>query len=86
MKLPARVQVSWRDAAHHMNEYALAGTGLIDLVEVGWLVKVTPEEITLTLEVPKPTEVPEDVRLWLTIPRVNVREIRTLILGKVATL
>lgn len=68
------VYVHWRDAAHGLEEIPVAQAGeLADLHEVGFLVAENDESITLS---PEHQDGATSARLWLTIPRVNIIEMR----------
>lgn len=65
--------VRWRDASHGMGEIALEEMGLSELEEVGFLVKEDEESITLAMEPPGDSD---STRLWLTIPKVGIVEMK----------
>lgn len=72
--------VRWRDATHGIEEIAAADADLVELHEIGFVAAETDEAITLTMEYcPGATT----FRLWLTIPRVNILEVRYLDLNTV---
>lgn len=72
--------VRWKDALHDMAECDRHKLGsLATLHEVGFLVKETAESVTLALEAEGGNPA---TRLWLTIPRVNIIEMRTAELDK----
>lgn len=62
--------IKWRDASYSQGDTSHADLSLIDLEEIGWLVKETEEAVTLSIE--RPEEGQEDYRLTLTIPKVNI--------------
>lgn len=61
--------VHWRDAAMHMDETDIEEMSLVDLYEVGWLIRETDEHITLAIEYPGGRR---STRLALSIPKVNI--------------
>lgn len=74
------VYVRWRDAVHSMDEHEISGLGdLVELHEVGFLLKETPETVTLSIEIQKDAT---STRMWLTVPKVNIVEIRHATLDK----
>ncbi len=68
--------VHWRDASHGMGEIEIGRMTLSDLHEVGFLVKEDEESVTLAMEWEGDEKV--STRLWLTIPRVGIVEMRTV--------
>jgi hypothetical protein len=62
--------IQWRDASHSAEEWEVNKIGLEDLPAVGFLVKEDEESITLTME---PTDDLSSCRLWMCIPKVNIR-------------
>jgi len=76
MPHPPMVLVEWDDALHGQGEYELRDLGnLVRLAEVGFLVKDEKDAVTLAME---HQENCDSVRLWLTIPRVNIVSITKL--------
>ena len=63
----------WRDAAFSVEERHLSDTGLIELEEFGFLAGETEEKVTLAMEKPGDEST---VRLWLSVPKVNIVERR----------
>ncbi len=64
-----------------MSEHALGDLGgLAELHEVGFLLKESDESITIGTERAAPDDV--SARMWLTIPKVNICEIRRTPLAK----
>lgn len=64
--------IVWRDANHgiveiHKNDFALC-----ELHEIGFVAHETEEHITLTIEHDPNSSTPDEFRLWLTIPKVNI--------------
>lgn len=74
--------VRWFDASHSQDEMALEGMGLIELEDVGWPIAETDEFVTLTVERLAGAETMKTARLWLSIPRVNIIEMRVAQLDK----
>ena len=71
--------VRWLDASRSADEAALDEMGLFELSEVGFLIRQTETEITLAMEHPDSSA---RCRLWLTIPKINIREMKTTTLGR----
>lgn len=72
--------VRWRDACHDMGECAIKDLGdLAELHEVGWLLSENEETVTLGIE---HMEGATAARMWLTIPRVNIVELRKTTLAR----
>ena len=70
MKTPRSVCfIHWRDAAFHTEETHIDTMDLIDLYEVGWVLKETEEQITLGIEHPGGQRT---TRLALSIPKINI--------------
>ena len=74
--LPPMVCVHWRDASHSQEEWVIEALGgLEELYDVGFLLKETDESITIGMEYQHGNA---STRNWLTIPRVNLIDIRHL--------
>jgi hypothetical protein len=72
MKTMTIIYVKWKDAVHSMDEHAIVELGaLAELEEIGFLIKETPESIVIGTE---NQDGALHVRMWLTIPRVNIVE------------
>lgn len=64
-----------------MSEHAISELGeLAELHEVGFLLKESDESITIGTERAKSDDV--SARMWLTVPKVNIVEIRRTTLAK----
>jgi hypothetical protein len=67
--------VHWRDAAMDMTDTPIEDMSLVDLYEIGWLVKETDDYITLAMEYPALCIAEKgklSTRLALTIPKSNI--------------
>lgn len=74
------VYVRWHDAINSNSSYAISSLGgLADLHEVGFLLKESETTITVGTE---SEEGATEARFWLTIPKVNIVEIRRRSLDK----
>lgn len=72
--------VCWRDACHDIAECPIENLGgLAELHEVGWLLTENEETVTLGIE---HMDGATSARMWLTIPRVNIVEMRKTTLEK----
>lgn len=68
------VWVAWDDACHEMLEHSIEQLGeLAHLFECGWLIKETDSSVTIGVE---HQEGMESARLWMTIPRASIKELR----------
>lgn len=66
--------VRWRDACHDMGECAIKDLGeLAELHEIGFLLAENEETVTIGIE---HQDGATSARMWLTIPRVNILEMR----------
>lgn len=74
------IYVRWRDAVNSNSQHAISSLGdLAELHEVGFLLKESDDTLTLG------TESPGDgleARFWLTIPKMNIVEMRRTTLAK----
>ena len=71
--------VRWKDAQHSLGDSEVSTLGgLSEMHYCGFLVKETEESVVVALE----AENEGSVRLWMTIPRVNIIEMRTAELDK----
>jgi hypothetical protein len=68
---PLLTYIHWRDASYNTEEMPHEELGLVDLHEVGWIIKEDDECITLGVEWYPETAVAA-TRLTLTIPKVNI--------------
>ena len=77
------VAVSWCDASQSPargDEHPIEQLGRLEhLYEVGWVLREDEETITIGLE---HQEGMESARLWLTIPRCNIVELRRMQVDK----
>jgi hypothetical protein len=72
--------IHWRDACHNSDEIRIDDLGeAVALHACGFVVKETEETITLSLE---HQDGADTTRLWLSIPRVNIVEMRTATIDK----
>jgi len=69
--------VSWRDASHGLNEWDKERMTLSSLEEIGFILKEDEDSITLGMEHNVSEPDAKDARLWLTIPRSGIIEMRT---------
>lgn len=61
--------VKWRDATMSQGDEDLFNVdALMELEEIGWLIKETDDSVSLSIEKPQF----DKARLWLTIPKVNI--------------
>jgi hypothetical protein len=68
--------VHWADANYQVADGSIKDVhGPIELHSVGWLAKEDDECITIAMEL---SHGGDEGRFWLTIPRVNVIEVRTI--------
>lgn len=67
--------VRWKDAGHGDEQVSDEDTGLVELSEVGFLVEDRTDEERVTLVMEQQSDGPG--RKWLTIPRVNICEMKT---------
>lgn len=65
--------IKWRDASHSIDEWPIDRIELIELEEIGYLLRETEEAVTLSIEAPDGSD---STRLWLCIPKVNIVERR----------
>ncbi len=72
----------WRDASHHVEPRVKEDTGLVDLFEIGFVWDETEEKVTLSCE--EQSDSPE-VRLWISVPKVNILERHEFTLGELKT-
>jgi hypothetical protein len=74
------IYLKWRDAIHSMNEHAITELGgLAELHEIGFLIKETPDSIVIGTEC---QDAATNVRMWLTVPKVNIVEIKRTTLAR----
>ena len=74
------VYIRWRDACHSMSQYAIKDLGeLSELHEIGFLLKETSESVTIGTE---SQDGATEARMWLTIPRQNIIEMKITTLDK----
>jgi hypothetical protein len=71
--------LKWRDASYNGDERDESEMTLVDLQEVGWLVREDNESITLSME---HQDGATARRLWLSVPKVNVIERRDVDLDR----
>lgn len=70
---PPIVYVVWHDAHYSPEETPLNYVdGLVELHEVGWLLSQTDESVSIGMEYEPGME---STRLYLTIPKVNIKSI-----------
>ena len=74
--------VHWLDASHGLNEWDKERMGLSDLEEVGFVLKEDADSITLGMERICNDPEAKEARLWLTIPRSGIVEMRECELSK----
>lgn len=68
--------IRWRDASYgNGDEQPIANlAGAVELHECGFLLREDKETVTLSME---HQDGAETTRIWLTIPRVNIAEMKT---------
>ncbi len=77
---PTICYIKWRDACKSESEHEISTIGpLAELQEIGFLIKETDESVTIGIEHPGKESF---TRLWLTIPRVNIVEVRKTTLNR----
>lgn len=70
---PPIVYIVWHDAHYSPEETPLHYVdGLVELHEVGWLLSQTDESVSIAMEYEPGME---STRLYLTIPKVNIKSI-----------
>ena len=75
------VYIRWKDAMHSMNQHPVSELGeLAILHEIGFLLKETPDTIVIGTESEQTQSL--EARMWLTIPRANIVEIRSTTLSR----
>lgn len=75
------VYIHWKDAMHSMSQHSVASLGtLADLHEIGFLVKETAETITIGTE--SEEQDAGEVRMWLTVPKASIVDIRRTTLAR----
>lgn len=74
------VYIRWRDACHSMSQSPIKDLGeLAELMEIGFLLRETEESITIGTE---SQDGATEARMWLTVPRVNIIEMRKTTLAR----
>jgi hypothetical protein len=68
---PSLTYLQWRDASYNLEEVPHEELGLVELHEIGWIIKEDDECITLGLEWYPDANVASS-RLTITIPKVNI--------------
>lgn len=80
MKPMTIIYIRWKDAIHSMSEHPIAELGaLAELHEIGFLIKETPDSIVIGTEC---QDAATNVRMWLTVPKVNIVEIKRTTLDR----
>ncbi len=75
------VYIKWRDAMHSTSQHAVTSLGgLAELHEIGFLIKESDESITIGTEAEDGATV--EARMWLTVPKVNIVEMKRTTLAK----
>ena len=74
--------VRWRDASHGLNEWDKDRMTLSELEEVGFILQEDKESITLGMENDISDPSSKQARLWLTIPKNGIIEIKRRELAK----
>jgi hypothetical protein len=72
--------VKWRDASHGLEEWDVSRMTLSELEEVGFLLREDDESITLGME--HAADATTARRMWLTIPRGQILDMRVRDLDK----
>jgi hypothetical protein len=76
------IWIRWKDAVNSNASHAIASLGgLAELDEVGFLLAESDETITLGTE-SSPGGEQTECRFWLTIPKINIVQIRRTTLGR----
>jgi hypothetical protein len=72
--------IRWRDAVNSNAQHAIASLGdLAELHEIGFVLKESADTITIGTEA---QEGALEARFWLTIPKVNIVEMRRTSLAR----